>query len=266
MALPKLNDVSYTVKLPSTGQDIYFRPMRVREEKILLMASETDNDADQVRNLRQVIQNCIVENGISKPIDIVKLPMIDLDYLWLQIRAKSVEELVKVPFECQQPLPEGETAKDSKGNEITHCGQIVWVPINLEKIQVKKNPDYTDTLMLHEDIGVKMQLPRFETIQKLSELKEKDDYELMMEVIMDCIQMVFQGEKTYEREHMNHDELKDFLESLNASSFVKLKNYFDTLPVMSHNLHFKCPKCRHEVDMTIEGTKVFLASDSPTNP
>jgi hypothetical protein len=266
MALPKINDVSYSVKLPSNGQDVFFRPMKVREEKLLLMAMETDEDATQVRNLRQVIENCLVESQMSKPINVAQLPMIDIDYLWLQIRAKSVEEMVKIPFECRQPLEEGKTSKNSKGEPIDYCGQLVMVPIDLEKIQVKKNPDYNPKIMLQGDIGVMMRLPRFETIQKLSELKERDDYDLMLEVIIDCIDMLFQGETTYEREHVPHDEMKEFIEALNSSSFVKLKTYFDLLPIMSHSLHFKCPKCRHEVDMTIEGTKVFLASASPTNP
>lgn len=266
MALPKISDVSYSLKLPSSGQEVYFRPMKVREEKLLLMAMETDDDATQIRNLRQVIENCLVESQLTKPINVTQLPMIDLDFLWLQIRAKSVEEVVKIPFECMQPLEEGKTSKNSKGEMIDHCGQLVMVPIDLEKIQVKRHPEYNAKIMLQDDIGVMMRLPRFETIQKLSELKNREDYELMLEVIIDCIEMLFQGETTYEREHVSHEELKDFIEALNSSSFIKLKNYFDMLPVMSHSLHFKCPKCRHEVDMTIEGTKVFLASASPTNP
>jgi hypothetical protein len=258
MALPKLNIKQHSLELPSTGRKILFRPFTVKEEKILLQAKD-ESDEDQVRALRQVINNCLIT-----PIDVDKLPMFDLDYIWLKLRCKSVQEVVQIPFECLNPLPDGQSRKEEDGTEVFHCGTVVNVGVNLDTVEVTKSPDNNPKIDLQDGIGIKMRYPTFEIVQRLSKI-EGTDVRLMFEVVMECVELIYDGERTYERENITNDELLEFLESLTQDKFSQILKFFDTLPVMSHKVHFRCPKCHNEVDLIIEGTKSFLASDSPTN-
>src|ERR1035437_4854921 len=119
MNLPKLRLPQYTLVLPSTGETVLFRPFTVKEEKLLLIAIDDDEEV-QIRALRQVLDNCL----LNSKLDVYKLPIFDIDYIWLKIRSKSVEEIITLPFECHARLPEGETAKNSEGEEIDYCGCI----------------------------------------------------------------------------------------------------------------------------------------------
>jgi hypothetical protein len=258
MALPKLTVKQYTLLLPSTGEKVIYRPFTVKEEKILLQSIDED-DESQVRALRQVINNCLISD-----LDVDKLPMFDLDYIWIKLRSKSVQEIVSIPFECLNKLPEGETRKDDEGNEVDYCGTVVNVAINLDAIDVKKNPENNPKIEIQDGIGLIMRYPTFEIVQKLSKIKDSTDVRMMFEIMSECVEMIYDGEKTYEKEHINKDELLEFLESMTQEHFTKVMHFFETLPVLRHQVHFRCPKCKHEVDVVIEGTKSFLASDSPT--
>lgn len=258
MALPKLNIKQHSLELPSNGQKVLFRPFTVKEEKILLQAKD-EGDEDQVRALRQVINNCLIT-----PVDVDKLPMFDLDYIWLKLRCKSVQEVVQIPFECLNPLPEGESRKEEDGSVVYHCGTIVSVGVNLDAVEVSKSPENTPKITLQDGIGIVMRYPTFEIVQRLSKI-EGTDVKMMFEVVMECVELIYDGERTFERENISNEELMEFLESLTQEQFAKILKFFDTLPVLRHQVHFRCPKCKHEVDLVIEGTKSFLASDSPTN-
>ena len=262
MSLPKLTLPQYEITLPSTGEKIMFRPFTVKEEKLLLMAID-DDDEVQIRTLRQVIQSCL----LNYKLDVAKLPTFDIDYLWLKLRSKSVEEIVVLPFECHGKLPEGTTQKDSEGVERNYCGNIVNVPINLDTIEVKKYPENNPKIELQDHICIKMKYPTFEIFQKIAKLKEINDIDNTFNVIIECIDMIYESDtgKTYEKEYIDHKELVEFLETLTQTQFAKIMNFFETLPVIQHKVHFKCPKCKFESDVVIEGTKSFLASVSATN-
>ncbi len=257
MSLPKVSTPTYSLSLPSSGEKIIFRPFTVRDEKILLMSADSD-DEDQVRTLRQVINSCLLPNEKGKILDVGKLAMSDMDYVWLKIRSKSVDEVIRVPFECLQPIPEDKQFTDDNGELHDHCGTIVHVPINLDTIQVTINPENNPKIMIQDNIGIMMRFPTFETVQKLAAIKKVNDMQAMFEVIMECIEMIFDGEKTYEREHTEKKDLVEFLESLTQLQFAQITKFFETLPVLRHTVHFLCPKCKHEVDVVIEGTKSFF--------
>jgi len=255
--LPKVKTPQYSLILPSSGKQILFRPFTVKEEQILLMALD-DNDDVQIRALRQVINNCLLSGNL----DVMKLPIFDIDYIWLKLRSKSIEEVVTIPFECRNRLPEGEKNKD--GND--YCGTIVNVPVNLDKVEIKKFPENNPKIELQDGIGILLRYPTFENFEKLNKALETNGVEESLEIIMDCVQMIYESSgKTYEAEYINRDELKEFFESLSQIHFSKIMKFFETLPVVRHETHFKCPKCKHEVDIIIEGTKSFLASDSVKN-
>jgi hypothetical protein len=262
MSLPKLTMPQYTLTLPSTGETVLFRPFTVREETILLMAIDGEEE-DQIRALRQVIQNCL----LNSKLDLYKLPIFDIDYIWLKLRSKSVEEIVSLPLECRNALPDGKTETDEEGNVRDYCGTIVNVAINLDKMSVIKHPENKSKIELQDSIGIQLKYPTFETFQKLTKLQNQKEFNETLEVVLDCVEMIYDGKtgKTYEREYIDRQELIDFLESLSQQQFAKIMNFFDTLPAIRHEVHFKCPKCKHEADVVIEGTKSFLALGSGTN-
>jgi T4 bacteriophage base plate protein len=258
MSLPRQRLPQYTLTLPSTGQKVIFQPFTVHEETLLLMAIDEDEES-QIRALRQVLDHSIV----SPKLDIYKLPIFDIDYIWLKIRSKSIEEIATLPFECRNPLPDGKVIVDSDGEERDWCGTVVNVAINLDTIEVKRNPENNPKIELFEGIGIILEYPTFEIYQKLIRSKLDNDYEAEFAVIMESIQMIYETKtgKTYEREHIDKVELKEFLESLMQPQMDKIMKFFETLPVVKHQVHFKCPKCKHEADVILEGTKSFLASD-----
>jgi hypothetical protein len=261
MELPKLTLPKYELTLPSTGEKILFRPFTVKEEELLLIAIDDDDDA-QIRALHQVLDNCLLPDIKGKKLDVTKLAVFDLDYIWLKIRSKSVEEIIALPFECQKQLPESEWKPDKEGVMKTICGTIVNIAINLDQIEVKKNPENNPKIELQDSIGIVLKYPTFDTLQKLSKIPaEKDDFSASIEVIIECIDMIYDGKngKTYEKEYLEKEQLKEFLENLSQLQFEKVMKFFDTLPVLRHNIHFKCPKCKHEADVIVEGTKSFLA-------
>jgi hypothetical protein len=261
MSLPKINTPQYTLTLPSNGKQIIYRPFTVKEEKLLLIAVDDDVEA-QIRALRQVINNCLLSGNL----DVEKLPVFDIDYIWLKLRSKSVEEIVTIPFECRNKLPAGETIEDQEGNKRDYCGVTVNVPVNLDKIEVKRDPENNPKIELQDGIGIIMKYPTFEIFRTLNSVLESNDMDESFALIQSCVEMIYDGKgNTYEKEYMDNEELKTFLESLSQPQFTKIMKFFETLPVIRHEVHFKCPKCKHEADIIIEGTRSFLASDSAMN-
>ena len=262
MNLPKLTQPIHELTLPSTGEKVLFRPFTVKEEKLLLMVIDDEQEA-QVRALRQVLTNCLLPDNTGKIIDVSKLAIFDMDYIWLKIRSKSVEEIVTIPFECRQTLSEGETLKNLDGTDRDYCGTVVQVPIDLDKIEVVKNPKNNPKIELQDGIGIVLRYPTFETLQRILKLKEQNNIDASFDVIFECTEMLYESNgKTYEKEYIDKNEFIEFLEALSQSQFQKIMDFFETLPVVKHEVHFKCPRCKHEVDIVIEGTKSFLASDS----
>ena len=257
MALPKLKTPIYELKLPSSGESVLFTTFTVLDEKILLMAQD-DEDVAQIRALRQVIDHCLLPDANGKKLDVAKLATFDLDYIWLKLRSKSVAEIVNLPFECRNRLPEGET-REVDGEVFDHCGQIVYVSVNLDHVQVKKDPENNPRIPLQDGIGIKLRYPTFETATKIAAMEDDHNVDTTFQMVMDCIEMIYEGDKTYEIEHVDPKELQAFLESLSAPMFAKIVKFFETIPVLSHNVHFRCSKCKHELDITLEGTRSFLA-------
>lgn len=257
--LPKLKIVQYEIILPSNGKKILFRPLTVGEEKILHIAQELDDDQGQIRALRQVLNNCLLT-----PLDVNKLAIFDLDYLWLKLRSKSIEEVIMLPFECHRALDEPFT--DTHGEYHDKCGTVVNLPIDINKIEVRKFPENNPKIEIQDNIGIILRYPTFEIAQKVAAIKSEKEYDQMMAIVMECIEMVYEGDIPYEADQIDPEELKQFLESMTQIHFSKILHFFDTIPVLKHNVHFKCPKCKFEVDLVLEGTKTFLVSDSATKP
>ena len=243
MALPKLNVPVYEAILPSTEKVIKYRPFLVKEEKILLTAMESEDDKVINDSIKQILRNCIQGN-----LDLDSLPTFDIEYLFLRLRAKSVGEKITVglrPYPCVQ-------------NEGELCKFSTEVEINLEEVKVKKNDNHTSKIMIDDNVGVKLKYPDIDLITPDGNKEKLSQVDLGMSVIKNCIDMIFTKETVHERDSFTEEELDEFLDSLNSEQFERIKEFFDTIPKLSHTAKYTCKTCGEEKETTIEGLNSFF--------
>jgi hypothetical protein len=243
MALPKLDVPIYTVNLISTGKPIRFRPFLVKEQKLFLMASESEDAKEIIKTIRQVLKNCIIDE-----IDIDNLPTFDLEYLFMNLRARSVEEVVELKYKCNNNV------KDSEGNE-KKCGGEVSYTLNLLDIEPTKNPNHTNKIQITENLGICFKYPTFEMMQKYDDMTES---EIMLSVVTDCIDYIYDKEQIYYAKDSTKEELQEFIDNLQQKDIEKFERFFDTMPEIKKDIHFKCGKCSYEEDITLKGIQNFF--------
>ena len=237
MALPKLNVPVYEAILPSTEKVIKYRPFLVREEKLLLTAQESGEDA-VLPAVKQIIKNCV-----QGEIDVDNMPIFDIEYLFLRLRAKSVGEEVTLglkPWGCPQ-------------NDGKLCKFTTEVSINLEEIECKKDKKHSSKIMLDDKIGIMMKYPDISQVGiKGSEI------EMGMKVIRNCINMVFTEEETHERDSFTDKELDEFIDNLNSKQMEQINNFFETMPTIKHTAKYTCKTCNEEKETTVQGLQSFF--------
>jgi len=239
MALPKLNVPVYETILPSTEKVIKYRPFLVKEEKILLTALEDETGTAMAGAVKQIIGNCI-----QSEIDVDNLPTFDIEYLFLRLRSKSVGEQINIglrPFPCPQ-------------NEGNLCEKTTEVKINLEDILVVKDEKHTNKIMLDDKVGVVMNYPNSSSLENT----EGDNFTIGMNLIKSSIKMIFTTEETYEKDSFTDEDLDEFIDSLNSSQFQKIREFFDTMPKLSHTVEYTCSTCGEEKKTTLEGLNSFF--------
>jgi len=251
MKLPVLDTYAFPVTLPSTGKSINMRPFLVREEKLLLMARESDNYQDQIEAIAQVIINCT--NGEVNP----KIaPYFDIEYLLLQLRARSVGEIVTPIYKCHN-VPEGQTEE---------CGHDNPVRIDLTTITVSKLPQEKDkfTIALNDNYVLHLRYPTIYTIHELlyavSNVDGKFKSNAYLEAMCDMFD-VLEETKTktqYIFSEYTTEEKMQFMESLSPRAFEELSNFLSDLPTVETNLAFVCEKCQYNHSFPIEGIRNFL--------
>ncbi len=233
MSLPVINTPTYELEVPSTKETLKYRPFLVKEEKILLMAMEEEDQKHMVNAVRTIVDNCTF-----KTLEIKKMPMFDLEYVFLNIRAKSVGEVASVKVLCDD---DGETYAE--------------VDIPLDKIQVKFQKDHTNLINLTDDIKIEMAYPTFEMLDGFDENDTKGIFDL----IGKCVERVIDGETLHERADFNKKELTDFLDSLNTKQFAEVQKFFETMPKLSHDVEFTNPNTKKKHKKTLEGLNSFFA-------
>ena len=241
MSLPKLNVPVYEAILPSTETVIKYRPFLVKEEKILMTAMEAGDNKTISNAVNQIINNCVLGD-----IDVDKLPTFDIEYLFLRLRAKSVGEEVTIglqPWGCPQ-------------NEGDLCKFTTEVSINLEDIKVEKDNNHTNKIMLSDDIGIIMKYPNLEDLKKIK--SDASETELGMSMMKDSINMIFTQQETHERDSFTEEELDDFIDGLTSDQFLKIRQFFDTMPTLKHTAKYTCKTCGEEKETTIQGLESFF--------
>ena len=235
MALPVLNNPNYEMELPSTGEKIEYRPFLVKEQKILMMAMESEDVSAQSRAVVDIIKNCTF-GAINDKVE--TLPTFDIEYMFLQIRSKSVGETVELIITCQD---DGETK--------------VPVNINLEDINVVKTEGHNTTIMITDKIGLTMRYPTMKQLMSY-DMSKITTMEGTFKVINDCLENVFDENEVYEE--MNSKELQEFIEQMTTEQFQKVSEFFNTMPKLKHTLKVKNPNTGVENEVVLEGMQSFL--------
>jgi len=236
MALPKLNTPTYELEVPSTDEKLKYRPFLVKEEKILLMAMESGKNEDIIQAVKDIVSECTFNK-----IDLGSMPMFDVEYIFLNIRAKSVGEVSKLKLLCPD---------DKK--------TYVDTEVNLTEVQVQVDEEHTNKIELTDDMGMIMTYP---TIDSFSESGIQNvNASNMIDVISSCILQIYEnkGEKVYQAKDQTKKELIEFVEQLNTQQFKELQKFFDTMPKLKHTVKVKNPKTKKSGDIVLTGLNDFF--------
>jgi len=237
--LPKLDSPRYEIDLPIAKKKFQFRPFLIKEQKILLVANESEDPEFLVQNLKQIIKNCCLND-----IDVDSLSSLDIEYIFLNLRARSVGEQIETNYRCENKV-DGES-----------CKNLMNVSIDLLDIDTDfKN--YKDIIQITENIGIKMKYPDFKTIQTLTE-NNKDVVEKTFDAIYQCIEYIYDNDNFYYPKEVQKSDIVDFIESLTMDQFKNLEEYFYNLPKLKKELEVICSKCGYTHTIKLEGLNNFL--------
>ncbi len=239
MPLPKISTPTYELELPSTGETIQYRPFLVKEEKLLVIALESEDTKQITTAIKTVIKSCI----LTKNIKVEALPTFDIEYLFLNIRGKSVGEELEVNIICPD---DGETQ--------------VPVKINLDDIQVQKNEEHSNKIKLDSNIMMEMKYPSLDQFIKNNfDFNDKNAMDQSFDLIGSCIDKIFTEDEVWSTADVTKKELSDFLESMNSSQFKDIEKFFETMPKLSHTIKVTNPNTQVESDVVLEGLASFFA-------
>ena len=238
MPLPKIATPTYELELPSTGKSIKYRPFLVKEEKVLVIALESE-DTKQITNaIKAVLKNCVLTKGIK----VETLPTFDIEFLFLNIRGKSVGEEIEVNIVCPD---DGETN--------------VPVFIDLDSIQVELSDDHTNQIKLDDDLMMEMKYPSLEQFIKNNfDFQEGNQMDQSFELIATCIDKIYNEDEVWATADCTKKEVKDFLESMNSSQFKEIEKFFESMPKLKHTIEVTNPNTKVKSEVVLEGLASFF--------
>jgi hypothetical protein len=240
--LPKIDVPVYDLKLLSTGKKIKFRPFTVKEEKLFLIAAEANDAKTITSTIKQIINNCTLDK-----IDVEELPLFDVENIFVQLRAKSIGEVVNLKYKCNNKIFDDESKEEKK------CNTIVEVDVNLNDIVPTEKVKKENKIEITENLGIVMKYPSFKILENY-----EDDDNSVLDAIISCIDYIYDKEQMYYAKDTTKEELVEFVESMQTKDLQKLKEFFDSTPKLRKNIHFKCPKCNYEEDVIVEGLENFF--------
>jgi len=243
MALPKIEVPTYELTLPSEDKKIKYRPFLVREEKILYIAMETGQNKEMINALKDVVGACTFD-----VLNVDRLPIFDIEYLFLQIRAKSVSEITKFRTICPD---DGKT--------------YVETEVDLTKVEVQVDDEHTNRIVLdtQRNLGLVLKYP---TLKNYDVGRGLDNIEIdkVFNILIDCVDHIFEGDKIYPAKDTSKQELKDFIEGLPQDAFTKIKSFFDTMPKLKHEIEVTNPNTNVTSKIVLTGIADFFGYASPT--
>ena len=241
MALPILETATYELTLPSADVKVKYRPFLVKEEKVLLQALESNNDVEIKNAIKDIVSTCTFGQ-----IDASKLPTFDLEYVFLQVRSKSVGEVAKIRLLCP----------DDKETYVTK-------EIDLSKVEVQVDDEHTNEIKISDKIKMIMKYPTIDTVDPQTNVKGMKTQQVF-DMITGCIHSIIDGEKEHFVKDYTKDELNKFIESLDRKSFDNLNKFFETMPQLRHEIEVENPKTKVKSKIVLKGAQDFFVLPSLT--
>ncbi len=239
MPLPKIATPTYELELPSTEQTVKYRPFLVKEEKLLVLALETEDTKQITTAIKTVLKSCVLTKGIK----VEQLPTFDIEYLFLNIRGKSVGEELEVKVIC----PDDEKTE-------------VPITIDLDEVKVQKSEEHNNQLKLDDTLMMEMRYPSLDQFIKNNfDFKDENQMEQSFDLIGSCIDKIYNEDEVWATADCTKKEVKEFLESMNSSQFKDIEKFFETMPKLSHTIKVKNPKTKVESEVVLEGLASFFA-------
>tara|TARA_B100000029_G_scaffold507251_2_gene591500 strand:+ start:90 stop:836 length:747 start_codon:yes stop_codon:yes gene_type:complete len=247
MGLPQIAIPEYDLILPSTNKKIKYRPFLVKEEKMLLIAMESEDQKEITTATINVIKNCVIDE-----INVETLPIFDIEYIFLWLRARSKGEVVELKYSCPQ------------------CKKSIPVSFNIEEVTISRDEKHTDKIQLTDDLGVCMKYPNMILQEKIDSIKEDNQIEMVLKSILLCVDYIYDNEKTYSKKDYTEKEMEDFFDSLNDTQFQQISNFFDTMPKLKHEVKLECKNkikeegkkkekmCGYTENIVLEGIQSFF--------
>ena len=238
MPLPKIATPTYQLELPSTGKTVTYRPFLVKEEKVLVIALESEDNKQITNAIKAVLKSCVQTKGIK----VEQLPTFDIEYLFLNIRGKSVGEELEVNIICPD---DGETS--------------VPVYVSLDEIEIYKEKGHTNKIKLDDNLMMEMKYPSLdEFIKNNFDFNEENQMDQSFQLIASCIDKIYSEEEVWATADCTKKEVNEFLESMNSAQFKEIEKFFETMPKLKHDIKVKNPKTGVESDVVLEGLASFF--------
>ena len=239
MPLPKISTPTYELELPSTGKTIKFRPFLVKEEKLLVLALESDDSKEITNAIKAVLKDCIQTRGVK----VESLPTFDIEYLFLNIRGKSVGEDIEVSVLCPD---DGETYAE--------------VQINIDDIKVTKDKNHSNQIKIDDNLMMEMKYPSLDQFVRSNfEFSKDSQVDQSFELIASCIDKVYSADEAWTTDDFTKKEVTEFLEQMNSAQFKEIESFFSTMPKLSHEVQVVNPKTKKKSKVTLEGLASFFA-------
>tara|TARA_B100000029_G_C17429215_1_gene907261 strand:+ start:34 stop:780 length:747 start_codon:yes stop_codon:yes gene_type:complete len=247
MGLPKIAVPEYSLNLPSNGKELRYRPFLVKEEKILLMAMESENEKEIATATKNVIKNCVFGDY-----NIDEMSTFDIEYIFLWLRGKAKGEEINLKYKCPQ------------------CENELPVSFNIEDIEIERNEEHSNKISINENLGVVMKYPNMSLQLKIDSMKNLADIEKIFKTVLMCIDYIYDNEKMYSSKDHTEAEMQDFLESLSDKQFQKISSFFETMPKLKHEVKLECKHkvkaegkkkdkvCGYTEDLVLEGLQSFF--------
>lgn len=245
MALPKLSSPIFELTLPSSGKEVKYRPFLVKEQKLLLMALESKEQKEMLRAMKQIINNCALDK-----VDVDAMPMFDLEYFFIKLRAKSVGE--EIDLQLMHP--------GGVNSESQECSHVTKFKLNLMNVEVEKPENHTNKIILDEKtgVGICLKYPTMGLADKMQLASQKTQIESVLDLVSDSIDYIYDAGNVYPAKDSSKKELLEFVNDLSQEQFKKLTDFFNDMPKLKHTLKWRCAECGCDESVTIEGMANFF--------
>lgn len=246
MGLPQIAIPEYSLKLPSSGKELKYRPFLVKEEKLLLLAMESEDDKQIMTATKNVLQNCIFDD-----INVDDMPIFDIEYIFLWLRGRAKGEKIELKYTCPK------------------CDSSLPVDLNLEDINITFPEGHEKKVEINDSVGIVLKYPNMAMQAKIEKIDNKNEVEILFKSIQMCIDYIYDNETIYSNKDHTEKELEEFIESLTDVQFKKLSNFFETMPKLEHKLNLVCKgstkdskkkktNCDYKEEITLEGLQSFF--------